>query len=98
MIEGWTANQFDATSGATTWIRVKSLLNGNACMIIQGIKNKWYMGSIQMSPIYDNTTRGIAKTPVFKDFKECSNTLHSWWMQFIKQESELIRADVITED
>ena len=99
MIEGWTEHQHDSNSGATIWLKVKSLLNGNGCMIIKGIKNEWYMGSIQLTSIFDDKTveKMIGETPVIRDFKECSDTLHKWWKDLLKQEIELIEKYIGTE-
>jgi len=98
MIEGWTEQEYDSNSGATLWLKVRNILNGNACMIIKGIKNYWYMGSIQLTPIYDIEKPVIGQTPVFKDFKECSDALHNWWKDLLKQELELIEKNMRTEE
>jgi len=90
MIEGWTS----ATAGIFKhWDRVKSPLNGHACMHIKGNDrpgDTWFVGEIQFSSVYDEDNETAYMTRMDCEFKACADDLENWFEKLILRESKMI--------
>jgi len=96
MIKGWVEDNITYNLNMTAkWDRVKTILNGHACMCIIQIKKvgdtpDTFSGHIQLKSVFEVGHPDIHRTEIYEDFKECAEDIEGWWEDLIGKEFGLI--------